>query len=152
MLITSEKNFSDWKNVSSISSEFFVCKIGEKLSRFSNLKKKKLPKKPQIQSCITHFFTQNESKATQFWKYTAYLFFRNPFLPQISTFSSGQKGCAYYEKSAYYEWAQYLFVTNQEKGIYIEILFILKIAFALFKLEKFKKRLRLCLWFYSYPF
>ena len=76
---------------------------------------------------------------------TGCLFFRNPPVPQISTFSSGQKGCAYYEKSAYYEWAQYLFVTNQEKGIYIEILFILKIAFALFKLEKFKKRLRLCL-------
>ena len=28
---------------------------------------------------------------------------------QISTFSLGRKGCAYYEKSAYYEWAQYIF-------------------------------------------
>ena len=38
--------------------------------------------------------------------------FVNPPLPQISTFSLGQKACAYYEKSAYYEcayykWAQY---------------------------------------------
>ena len=45
-------------------------------------------------------------------KNTGYLFFRNPPLPKISTFSSGQKGCAYYGKSAYYEgtyyeWAQY---------------------------------------------
>ena len=42
-------------------------------------------------------------------KNTGYLFFRNPPLPQISTFSLG---CAYYGKSAYYEcayyeWAQY---------------------------------------------
>ena len=41
-------------------------------------------------------------------KNTGYLFFRNPPFPQISTFSLGQKGCAYYGKSAYYEWAQYL--------------------------------------------
>ena len=45
-------------------------------------------------------------------KNTGYLFFRNPPLPQISTFSLGQKGCAYYEESAYlgcayYEDAQY---------------------------------------------
>ena len=36
-------------------------------------------------------------------KNTGYLFFRNPPLLQISTFSLGQKGCAYYEKSDYYE-------------------------------------------------
>ena len=47
-------------------------------------------------------------------KNTGFLFFRNPPLPQISTFSLGQKGCAYYEESAYlgcayYEDAQYLF-------------------------------------------
>ena len=40
-------------------------------------------------------------------KNTGYLFFRNPPLLQISTFSLGQKGCAYYEKSAYYECAYY---------------------------------------------
>ena len=45
---------------------------------------------------------------------TGYLFFRNPPLLQISTFSLGQKGCAYYEKSAYYEcayyeWAKYVY-------------------------------------------
>ena len=40
-------------------------------------------------------------------KNTGYLFFRNPPLPQISTFSLGQKGCAYCEKSAYYECAFY---------------------------------------------
>ena len=45
-------------------------------------------------------------------KNTSYLFFRNPPLTQISTFSLGQKGCAYYEESAYlgcayYEDAQY---------------------------------------------
>ena len=44
-------------------------------------------------------------------KNTGYLFIRNPLLPQISTFSLGQKRCAYYGKSAYqeyayYEWAQ----------------------------------------------
>ena len=39
-------------------------------------------------------------------KNKGYLFFRNP-LPKISTFLLGQKGCAYYGKSAYYEWAQY---------------------------------------------
>ena len=45
-------------------------------------------------------------------KNTGYLFSRNPPLPQISTFSSEQKRCAYYEESAYmgcayYESAQY---------------------------------------------
>ena len=40
--------------------------------------------------------------------FKGYLFFRNTPLPQISTFSLGQKGCAYYEKSAYNEWAQYI--------------------------------------------
>ena len=39
---------------------------------------------------------------------TGYLFFRNPPLPKISTFSLGQKGCAYYGKCAYYEWGQYI--------------------------------------------
>ena len=33
-------------------------------------------------------------------------FFRNSPLLKISTFSLGQKGGAYYEKSAYYERAQ----------------------------------------------
>ena len=32
---------------------------------------------------------------------------KNPPLLPISTFSLGQKGCAYYEKSAYYECAYY---------------------------------------------
>ena len=54
----------------------------------------KLPKKPQIQSCIPIF-------------QKGYLFFRNPTLLQISTFSLGQKGSGYYEKSAYYECAYY---------------------------------------------
>ena len=40
---------------------------------------------------------------------TGYLLFRDPPLPQISTFSLEQKGCAYYEKSAYSEWAQYIY-------------------------------------------
>ena len=40
-------------------------------------------------------------------KNTGYIFFRNPPLLQISTFSLEQKGCAYYKKSAYYERAQY---------------------------------------------
>ena len=84
-----------------------------------------MPEKPQIQSCFTHFF-KNKNKWVlrgSILKNTADLFFRNPPLPQISTFSSGQKGCAYHERSAYnecayyecvyYEWAQYLFVTNQ---------------------------------------
>ena len=52
-------------------------------------------------------------------KNTGYLFFRNPPLPQISTFSLGQKGCAYYEESAYlgcayYEDAQYLKIKIHE--------------------------------------
>ena len=46
-------------------------------------------------------------KRLNFVKNTRYLFFRNPPLLQISTFSLGQKGCAYYEKSAYYECAYY---------------------------------------------
>ena len=29
-------------------------------------------------------------------------------LPQISTFLLAQKGCDYYRKSAYYEWAQFI--------------------------------------------
>ena len=46
-------------------------------------------------------------------KNAGFLFFRNPVLPQISTFSLGQKGRAYYGKSAqyqcaYYEQAQYI--------------------------------------------
>ena len=41
-------------------------------------------------------------------KNKGYLFFRNPPLPQVSTFSLGQKACAYYGKSAYYEWAKYI--------------------------------------------
>ena len=52
--------FSDFKNVSNISSGFFVCKIGKKNSRLSNLKKRKLPKKPQIQSCTKQFFKNNK--------------------------------------------------------------------------------------------
>ena len=40
-------------------------------------------------------------------KNTGSLFFRNLPLLIISTFSLGQKGCAYYEKNAYYERAQY---------------------------------------------
>ena len=40
-------------------------------------------------------------------KNPGYLFFRNPPLLQISTFSLGQKVCAYYEKSAYNECAYY---------------------------------------------
>ena len=38
-------------------------------------------------------------------KNTGYLFFGNPPLPQISTFSLGQEVCSYNEKSAYYECA-----------------------------------------------
>ena len=37
-------------------------------------------------------------------KYKLFIF-RNPPLPQINTFSLGQKECAYYGKSAYYEYA-----------------------------------------------
>ena len=40
-------------------------------------------------------------------KNKGYLFFQNPPLLQISTFSLEQKGCAYYEKGAYYESAYY---------------------------------------------
>ena len=47
-------------------------------------------------------------------KNTGYLFFRNPPLLQISTFSLGQKGYAYYKKSAYYECAYY------ERAQYLE--------------------------------
>ena len=48
-------------------------------------------------------------------KNKGYLFFQNPPLLQISTFSLEQKGCADYEKSAYYESAyceraQYIFL------------------------------------------
>ena len=44
-----------------------------------------------------------------------FLIFRTPARSQISTFSLGQKGCAYYGKSAfydcaYYEWAQYNYI------------------------------------------
>ena len=42
----------------------------------------------------------------------AIYFIRNHSLSQISTFSLGQKGCAYYGKSAYYEWAPYQFCNN----------------------------------------
>ena len=53
-------------------------------------------------------------KRLNFEKNTGRLFFRNPPLPQISTFSLGQKGCACYEESAYlgcayYEDPQYIF-------------------------------------------
>ena len=48
-------------------------------------------------------------------KIQAIFFFRNPPLPQISRFSLGQKGCAYYEKSAFYEWAQYIKAKNEKK-------------------------------------
>ena len=40
-------------------------------------------------------------------KNTGYLFFRNPPLPKISTFSSRQKGCAYFWKCANCECANY---------------------------------------------
>ena len=46
-------------------------------------------------------------------KNTGYLFFRNPPLSQISTFLLGEKGRAYYGKSAYYEWAQLLIVIHK---------------------------------------
>ena len=45
-------------------------------------------------------------------KNTGYLFYKNPPLPQISAFSLGQKGCAYYGKSAYYECVEYLEIVN----------------------------------------
>ena len=46
-------------------------------------------------------------------KNTAHLFFPKSSFPQIRTFSLGQKGCAYYGESAYYEyayckWVQYV--------------------------------------------
>ena len=44
---------------------------------------------------------KNTKKATQILK-KIFIF---P-LPQISSFSLGQKRCAYHGKSAYYEWAQ----------------------------------------------
>ena len=46
-------------------------------------------------------------KRLNFEKKSGYLIFRNPPLLQISTFSLGQRGCANYEKSAYYEYAYY---------------------------------------------
>ena len=66
-------------------------------------------------------------------KNTGFLFFRNPPLPQISTFSLGQKGCAYYEESAYlgcayYEDAQYFLdsaVRSKCRNLKIKILKIL---------------------------
>ena len=69
------------------------------------MKKRKLPTKPQLQSCITQFFKNNKKmclRRLNVEKNTGYLFFRYPPLPQTSTFSLGQKGCAYYEKSVYY--------------------------------------------------
>ena len=55
-------------------------------------------------------------------KQTGYLFFGNPPLPIIITFSLGPKRCAYYEKStycecAYYEWAQYIKSNNKMASI-----------------------------------
>ena len=44
-------------------------------------------------------------------KNTGYLFFRNPALPQISTFSLGGEECAYYGKSDYSECAYYNLLT-----------------------------------------
>ena len=41
-----------------VSSGFSVCKIREKISWFSNLKRN-LPQKPRIQSCITQFLKNN---------------------------------------------------------------------------------------------
>ena len=41
-------------------------------------------------------------------KKSGYLSFRNPPLLQVSTFSLAQKGCAFYEKIAYYECAYYV--------------------------------------------
>ena len=48
---------------------------------------------------------------------TGDLFFRNPPIPQISTFSLGQKGCAYYGKSAYFECAYYELVQYTEREL-----------------------------------
>ena len=63
-------------------------------------------------------------------KNIGYLFFRNPPLLQISTFSLGQKVCAYYEKSAYNECAYYgraqylahsgIIIKEERKFCYVE--------------------------------
>ena len=76
------------------------------LELISENEDQKLPKKPQIHSC-------------------SYLCCRNPPLPQISTFSLGQKGCAFYGKSAHYECAYY------ESVQYAKFLFIRSFKFEL---------------------
>ena len=45
---------------------------------------------------------KNESKKRLNIEKTGHLFFRNSPLPNISTFLSGQKGCAYYEWGKYF--------------------------------------------------
>ena len=46
-------------------------------------------------------------------------FFRNPPILQISTFSLGLKGCAYYAKSAFYECAFYECAYYERAQFYI---------------------------------
>ena len=72
-----EKN-SDLRNVSSISSGFFVCNFFVKLE-------KNFPYF-QIQSCITQVLKNNEKivlRDSMMKTNPGYLFFRNPTLPQI---------------------------------------------------------------------
>ena len=74
-----------------------------------------MPKKPQVQSCITQFF---KNKKWVFFgsvfKENQCIFFRNPPVAKIVTFSLRQKRCHYFEKCHYFgchyfEWAQYIF-------------------------------------------
>ena len=81
----------------------------------------RLPKKPQVQSCITQFF--KNKKWVLFgsvFKENQCIFFRNPPVAKIVTFSLRQKGCHYFEKCHYFgchyfEWAQYLKICQKVK-------------------------------------
>ena len=76
--------------------DFLLAKLKKNSPDFEIYKKRKLPQtKPQTQSYITQFFKNNKKMSLtrlNVEKNTAYLFFRNPFLPQTNTFSFGQKG------------------------------------------------------------
>ena len=92
----SHLRYSKFRIDSSVRTGFFVYYFRK---FFSDLK--------NVFRICSGFLLAKLEKIFLIFKLKDYLFFQNPPLLQISTFSSGQKECAYYEKSAYNECALY---------------------------------------------
>ena len=92
----SHLRYSKFRIDSSIRTGFFVYYFRKVFSDLKN-----------VYSISSGFSFAKLEKIFLIFKLKGYLFFQNLPLLQIRTFSLGQKECAYFEKSAYYECAYY---------------------------------------------